>query len=118
MFVISKSISTEDFLNKGDFSDAVIVLKLKNEIVVEIIFSRRCKFGNFEKIKVYGERFSLDSDDYSNKKTLYKDFSIRHKDSYFNCLKKFVESGKSLLINEAILTQNICAESLKKAKSR
>ena len=118
MLVISKSISTEDFLNKGDFSDAVIILKLKNEIVVEIIFSRNCKFGNFEKIKVYGERFSLDSDDYSNKKTLYKDFSIRHKDSYFNCLKKFVESGKSLLINEAILTQNICAEALKKAKSR
>ena len=29
-----------------------------------------------------------------------------------------VESGKSLLINEAILTQNICAEALKKAKSR
>ena len=54
----------------------------------------------------------------SNKKTLYKDFSIRHKDSYFSCLKKFVESGKSLLINEAILTQNICAEALKKAKSR
>ena len=118
MFVISKSISTEDFLNKGDFSDAVIVLKLKNEIVVEIIFSRRCKFGNFEKIKVYGERFSLDSDDYSNKKTLYKDFSIRHKDSYFNCLKKFVESGKSLLINEAILSQKICAKALKKAKAR
>ena len=118
MFVISKSISTEDFLNKGDFSDAVIVLKLKNKILVEIIFSRRCKFGNFEKIKVYGKRFSLDSDDYSNKKTLYQDFSVRHKNSYFYCLKKFVESGKSLLINEAILTQKICAEALKKAKSR
>ena len=57
MLVISKSISTKDFLNKGDFSDAVIILKLKNKIVVEIIFSRRCKFGNFEKIKVYVKDF-------------------------------------------------------------
>ena len=30
MIVISKSISTEDFLNKGDFSDAVVNLKLRN----------------------------------------------------------------------------------------
>ena len=116
MFVISKSISTEDFLNKGDFSDAVIILKLKNEIVVEIIFSRSCKFGNFEKIKVYGEKFSLDSDDFSDKKTLYDDFSVRHRKSYLNCLKKFIESKNNLLMNEAILTQKICADALKKAR--
>ena len=116
MIVISKSISSEDFLNKGDFSDAVINLKLKNGIIVEIVFSRRCRFGNFEKIKVYGKKFFLDSDTFSNKKTLYKDFSVRHKNSYFNCLKKFVESKNSLLINEAILTQKICAEALKKSE--
>ena len=118
MIVISKSISSKDFLNKGDFSDGVVNLKLRNGIVVEFIFSRRCKFGNFEKIKIYGEKFSLDSDDFSNKKTLYKDFSVRHKNSYLKCLKKFVENRNSLLINEAILTQQICADALKKAKKQ
>ena len=116
MIVISKSISTEDFLNKGDFSDAVVNLKLSNGIVVEIIFSRKCRFGNFEKIKLYGEKFSLDSDDFSNKETLYKDFSVRHRKSYLDCLKKFIENKNSLLIDEAILTQKICADALKKAR--
>ena len=116
MIVISKSISSEDFLNNGDFSDAIINLKLRNGIVVEIVFSRKCRFGNFEKIKVYGEKFSLDSDDFSDKKTLYNDFSVRHRKSYLNCLKKFIESKNNLLMNEAILTQKICADALKKAR--
>ena len=116
MIVISKSISSEDFLNNGDFSDAIINLKLRNGIFVEIVFSRKCRFGNFEKIKVYGERFSLDSDDFSDKKTLYNDFSVRHRKSYLNCLKKFIESKNNLLMNEAILTQKICADALKKAR--
>ena len=118
MIVISKSISSEDFLNKGDFSDAVINIKLKNGIVVEMIFGRKCKFGNFEKIKVYGEKFSLDSDNFSDKKTLYDDFSSRHRKSYLHCLKKFVESTDNLLVNEAILIQKICADALKKARYR
>ena len=116
MIVISKSISSKDFLNKGDFSDAVINLKLKNGIIVEIIFSRKCRFGNFEKIKAYSEKFSFDSDHFSNKKTLYDDFSVRHRETYFNCLKKFVESTNNFLMNEAIITQKICADALKKAK--
>ena len=116
MIVISKSISSDDFLNNGDFSDAIINIKLRNGIVVEIVFSRKCRFGNFEKIKVYGEKFSLDSDDFSDKKTLYNDFSVRHRKSYLNCLKKFIESKNNLLLNEAILTQKICAEALKEAK--
>ena len=116
MIVISKSISSEDVLNKGDFSDAIINLRLKNGIVVEIIFSRKCRFGNLEKIKVYGEKFLFDSDNFSNKRTLYNDFSVRHRESYFHCLKKFVESSKNLLMDEAILTQKICADALKKGK--
>ena len=116
MIVISKSISSEDFLNKGDFSDAVVNLKLRNGIIVEIVFSRKCRFENFEKIKVFGEKFLLDSDDFSNKKTLYNDFSVRHRKSYLNCLKKFIESKNNLLMNEAILTQKICADALKKAR--
>ena len=113
---MAKSISTEDFLNKGDFSDAIVNLKLRNGIVVEIVFSRKCRFGNFEKIKVHGEKFSLDSDNFSNKETLYNDFSIRHRKSYLDCLKKFIENKKNLLMNEAILAQKICADALKKAK--
>ena len=118
MMVISKSISSEDFLSKGDFSDAVINLKLKNGIVVEIIFSRRCNYGNLEKIKVYGKKLYLDSDNFSNKNKLYEDFSLRHRDSYFKCLKKFAESKNSLLLNEAILTQKLCSEALQKARKQ
>ena len=116
MVVISKSISTEDFLNKKDFSDAAVNLKLKNGIDVEIVFSRRCRFGNFEKIKIYGKNFYLDSDTFSNKKKLYEDFSVRHRESYFNCLKKFIENKNNLLLNEGILAQEICAEALNKSK--
>ena len=116
MIVISKSISSESFLNKGDFSDAVINLKLRNGIIVEIVFSRKCRLGNFEKIRVHGEKFLLDSDDFSNKKKLYNDFSVRHRESYLNCLKKFIESKNNLLMDEAILAQKICADALKKAK--
>ena len=118
IFVIAKSISTEDFLQKGDFSDAVINLKLKNGIYVEMVFSRKCNLGNKEKIMVYGEKFNLDSDKFSIKKNLNKDFSIRHRDSYFRCLKKFIESKNNLLFNEGIITQKICAEALKKSKCR
>tara|TARA_B100000886_G_scaffold3853_2_gene2414 strand:- start:2985 stop:3896 length:912 start_codon:yes stop_codon:yes gene_type:complete len=116
MIVISKSISSESFLNKGDFSDAVINLKLRNGIIVEIVFSRKCRLGNFEKIRVHGEKFLLDSDDLSNKKKLYNDFSVRHRESYLNCLKKFIESKNNLLMDEAILAQKICADALKKAR--
>ena len=73
--------------------------------------------GNFEKIKVYGEKFVLDSDNFSIKSKLYEDFSIRHRETYSKCLKRFVESNKSLLFDDAILAQKICAEALKKAES-
>ena len=114
MIVISKSISSVDFLKKDDFSDAIIILKLKNGIVAEMLFSRKCRIGNIEKIKIYGEKFNLDSDDFSNKRNLYEDFSTRHRVSYFKCLKRFVESNNSLFLNEAILTQKICGEAKKK----
>ena len=82
------------------------------------MFSRRCRLGNFEKIKVYGEKFYLDSDNFSNKRKLYEDFSVRHKESYFKCLKKFIESKGTFLLNEGIKAQKICSEALKKAKIR
>ncbi len=117
MIVISKSISNDDFLKKGDFSDAVINMRLKNGIIVEFIFSRKCKKGNFEKIKVYGKNFSFDSDKYSKKKSLFKDYSIRHKESYFKCLNKFLKTKKKEhLLEEGILAQKICNSALIKAK--
>ena len=117
MIVISKSISTEEFLKKGDFSDAVINMRLRNNINVELVFSRMCRLGNIERIKIFGEKFILNSDDYSNKKTLNKDFAIRHKDSYFKCLNNFINSKKSFLLNEGINVQNICEQALKLANN-
>ena len=117
MIVISKSISTEDFLKKGDFSDAVINMRLRNNINVELVFSRMCRLGNIERIKIFGEKFILNTDDYSNKKTLNKDFAIRHKDSYFKCLNNFINSKKSFLLNEGINVQNICEQALKLANN-
>ena len=116
MIVISKSISTEEFLKKGDFSDAVINMRLRNNINVELVFSRKCRLGNIEKMKIFGEKFILNSDDYSNKKTLSKDFAIRHKDSYFKCLNNFINSKKSLLFEEGINVQNICEQASKIAR--
>ena len=115
--VIAKSISTKDFLDNGDFSDAVINLKLKNGVNVEMVFSRKCRFGNYEKIKIYGEKFILDSNNFSIKKELYEDFSVRHRKSYYKCLKKFIDSKNNLLLNEAIIAQKICAEALNKGNN-
>ena len=115
--VIAKSISTKDFLDNGDFSDAVVNLKLKNGVNVEMVFSRKCRFGNYEKIKIYGEKFTLDSNNFSIKKELYEDFSVRHRKSYYKCLKKFIDSKNNLLLNEAIIAQKICAEALNKGNN-
>ena len=116
MIVISKSISTEKFLKKGDFSDAVINMRLKNNISVELVFSRKCRLGNIERIKIFGEKYLYNSDNYSNKKTLDKDFSIRHRDSYFRCLNNFINSKNSFLFKEGINAQNICNRALKIAR--
>ena len=115
MIVIAESISNRDFLKKKDFSDAVIIMKLRNNVSVELIFSRKCRQGNIEKIKIFGEKKIYDSDSYSNKKTLYKDFSIRHRNSYFKCLNNFLKSKKSFLLNEGINAQEISGHALKLA---
>tara|TARA_B100000965_G_C19588260_1_gene756810 strand:- start:872 stop:1798 length:927 start_codon:yes stop_codon:yes gene_type:complete len=117
MIVISKSISSDYFLKKGDFSDAIINLKLKNGTIVELVFSRMSRMGTIEKINIYGKNFSLNSDNYVDKKNLHTDFSIRHKNSYFECLKRFVDFEKTFLLNEGILTQKICSKALKLASA-
>ena len=91
-------------------------MRLRNNINVELVFSRKCRLGNIEKMKIFGEKFILNSDDYSNKKTLNKDFAIRHKDSYFKCLNNFINSKKSFLLNEGINVQNICEQASKIAR--
>ena len=115
MIVIAKSISTNEFLKYGDFSDAVINMRLKNGINVELIFSRKCRAGNIEKVQIYGENFHFNSDNYLNKKYLYKDFSIRHKDTYLKCLKKFLSTRNNLFLKEGICMQKICENALKLA---
>ena len=80
-----------------------------------MVLSRKCRFGNHEKIKIYGEKFILDSDNFSIKKELYEDFSVRHRKSYYKCLKKFIDSKKNLLLDEAIIAQKISAEALDKS---
>ena len=54
---------------------------------------------------------------FSIKKELYEDFSVRHSKSYYKCLKKFIDSKKNLLLNEAIMAQKICAEALHKGNN-
>ena len=116
MIVISRSISSNDFLKKNDFSDAIINMKLKNGVNVEMIFSRKNREGNLENVKVYGDKFFTELNKYADKKNLHKDFSIRYKNSYIKCLKKFLDNEKNLLLKEGLLTQKICAEALSKAK--
>ena len=91
-------------------------MKLKNGVNVEMIFSRKNREGNLENVKVYGDKFFTELNKYADKKNLYKDFSIRYKNSYFKCLKKFLDNEKNLLLKEGLLTQKICAEALSKAK--
>ncbi len=50
------------------------------------------------------------------KSLIYKNFDIKHKDSYFRCLKKFIHLNKNLLLNEGIQTQKICGKVLKSAR--
>tara|TARA_Y100000591_G_scaffold313248_1_gene318494 strand:+ start:403 stop:1308 length:906 start_codon:yes stop_codon:yes gene_type:complete len=115
MIVIAKPISTNKFLRYGDFSDAAINMRLKNGVNVKLVFSRKCRTGNVEKIQIYGENLHFNSDDFSNKKYLYKDFSIRHKDTYLKCLKKFLSSKNNLFLKEGVNTQKICENALKLA---
>ena len=68
MIVISRSISSNDFLKKNDFSDAIINMKLKNGVNVEMIFSRKNREGNLENVKVYGDKFFTELNKYADKK--------------------------------------------------
>ena len=116
IITIANPLSTKEFLKNNDYSDAVVNMKFKNNIVVEYIFSRNSRLGHEEKIKLFGNKFKIDSDKFFKKSIIYKNFDIKHKDSYLKCLEKFVYLNKSLLLNEGIRTQRICDEVLRSAR--
>ena len=116
IITIANPLSTKEFLKNNDYSDAVINMKFKNKVIVEYIFSRNSRLGHEERIKLFGNGFKIDSNKFFKKSIIYKNFDIKHKDSYFRCLKKFVYLSKSLLLNEGIQTQKICDKVLKSAR--
>ena len=116
IITIANPLSTREFLKNNDYSDAVINMKFKNKIIVEYIFSRNSRLGHEERIKLFGNGFKIDSNKFFKKSIIYKNFDIKHKESYFRCLKKFVYLNKNLLLDEGIQTQKICDEVLKSAR--
>ena len=116
IITIANPLSTKKFLRNNDYSDAVVNMKFKNKVIVEYIFSRNSRLGHEERIKLFGNGFKIDSDKLFKKSIIYKDFDIKHKESYFKCLKKFVHLNKNLLLYEGIRTQKICDKVLKSAR--
>ena len=116
IITIANPLSTKEFLKNNDYSDAVINMKFKNKVIVEYIFSRNSRLGHEERIKLFGNGFKIDSNKFFKKSIIYKNFDIKHKESYFRCLKKFVHLSKNLLLNEGIQTQKICDKVLKSAR--
>ena len=116
IITIANPLSTREFLKNNDYSDAVVNMKFKNKVIVEYIFSRSSRLGHEERIKLFGNGFKIDSDKFFKKSIIYKNFDIKHKDSYFRCLKKFAYSNKNLFLSEGIQTQKICDDVLKSAR--
>ncbi len=116
IIAMAESISRKKFLLRNDYSDSVINMKFNNNTVVEFIFSRTSKLGHEERIKLFGDNFLLDSDKFFNKKILYKNYDIKHKNSYLKCLKEFISKEKSILLSEGIQAQKICDLVLKSAR--
>ena len=116
IITIANPLSTREFLKNNDYSDAVINMKFKNKVIVEYIFSRSSRLGHEERIKLFGNGFKIDSDKFFKRSIIYKNFDIKHKDSYFRCLKKFARLKKNLLLNEGVRTQKICDDVLKSAR--
>jgi len=116
IITIANPLSTKKFLKNDDYSDAIVNMKFKNKIIVEYLFSRKSRLGHEERIKLFGNGFKIDSDKFFKKSIIFKNFDIKHKESYFRCLKKFVYLNKNLLLNEGIQTQKICDEVLKSAR--
>tara|TARA_B110000261_G_scaffold93668_1_gene106243 strand:+ start:1661 stop:2593 length:933 start_codon:yes stop_codon:yes gene_type:complete len=114
---IAKPLSTNEYLKNNDFSDAIVVIKFKNNVVAELIYSRRNKLGHHEKIEIFGKKFSISSDKYFDKKKYYSNYNIKLKDSYYKCLKNFIDCNKEIFLSEAYDAQIICDAALKSART-
>lgn len=115
IITIAEPLSTKEFLDKKDYSDAIINMKLKNNIIVELLFGRKSRFGQIEQIKIIGKNFELNSDNYFEKKNLNKNWDIMHKNTYRKCLKAFITCKKEFLLKEGIIVQDICDKVFKYA---
>ena len=116
--IVTQALSSKEYLKQNDYSEAVVQMKLKNNIFVKFIFSRYSQSGNIEQIKLYGSNININSDKFFNKKILSKDFSIKFRDSYHECLKSFINKNKrTQLFEEGIEAQLISDAALKSAKS-
>ena len=115
--IVTQALSSKEYLKQNDYSEAVVQMKLKNNIFVKFIFSRYSQSGNIEQIKLYGSNININSDKFFNKKILSKDFSIKFRDSYHECLKSFISKNKrTQLFKEGIEAQLISDAALKSAK--
>ena len=81
------------------------------------MYSRENKPGHHESIEILGKNFSINSDKYFNKKTYFSNFNIKLKDSYYKCLKNFVDTNKENFLIEGSNAQIICDAALKSAKT-
>jgi len=116
--IVTKVLSSKEYLKQKDYSEAIVQMKLRNNIFVKLIFSRYSQFGSIEQIKLYGNKMNINSDNFFNKKVLNKDFSIKFRDSYYECLKSFVyKNKKEHLFKEGLEAQLISDIALKSAKN-
>ena len=116
--IVTKTLSSKEYLKQNDYSEAIVQMRLKNNIFVKFIFSRYSQSGNIEQTKLYGSKININSDNFFNKKVLNKDFSIKFKDSYYECLKSFVNKNKrEYLFKEGLEAQLISDAALKSAKN-
>jgi len=114
---IAKPLSAPEYLKNNDFSDAFVIIKFKNNITAEFMYSRENKPGHHERVEILGKNFSVNSDKYFNKKTYFSNFNIKIKDSYYKCLKNFIDTNKENFLLEGGNAQIICDAALKSAKT-
>ena len=114
---IAKPLSSIEYLKNNDFSDAFVVIEFNNNIVAEFMYSRENKPGHHESVEILGKNFSINSDKYFNKNTYFSNFNIKLKDSYYKCLKNFIDTNKENFLLEGSNAQIICDAALKSAKT-
>ena len=116
--IVTKALSSKEYLKQNDYSEAIVQMKLKNNIFVKFIFSRHSQSGSIEQIKLYGSKININSDNFFNKKLLNKDFSRKFRDSYYECLKSFLQRKKEEhLLKEGLEAQLISDLALKSARN-